>query len=238
MQSYSAIAKYYDSFTQNDCDYESWSQYLSDVAKAHGVKSVVDVACGTGKMTELLCKRGFDVTGVDGSAQMLAEASAKCKGRFVLQDMTKLTLPHAVDMAVCVNDGVNYLPPKKLAAFFLRVAKNLKCGAPFVFDVSSPYKLKNVVGNNVFFVDDEDVTLLWSNKLYGGHVNMSLTLFERQGQTYVRSDESHTQYLHTVREISEALAESGFRLDEVTAEYGKKLRQDSLRITFLAIKEE
>lgn len=107
-----------------------------------------------------------------------------------------------------------------------------------MFDVSSPYKLKNVVGNNVFFVDDEDVTLLWSNKLYGGHVNMSLTLFERQGQTYVRSDESHTQYLHTVREISEALAESGFRLDEVTAEYGKKLRQDSLRITFLAIKEE
>lgn len=87
-------------------------------------------------------------------------------------------------------------------------------------------------------MDDEDVTLLWSNKLYGGHVNMSLTLFERQGQTYVRSDESHTQYLHTVREISEALAESGFRLDEVTAEYGKKLRQDSLRITFLAIKEE
>ena len=51
---YSVLAKYYDRFTQNDCDYVSWSQYLYGVAKNRIVKEVVDIACGTGKMTSLL----------------------------------------------------------------------------------------------------------------------------------------------------------------------------------------
>lgn len=234
---YSALAKYYDKFTQNDCDYESWSQYLYDIATAHDVSEVVDIACGTGKMTKLLANKGFKLLGVDASIEMLSEAQSKCRAKFVLQDMRNLRLPHLFDMAVCVNDGVNYLKPTELLTFFQRVATNLKQGAPFVFDLSSPYKLTKVLGNNVFYWDDDNETLLWSNFYNGSSVELNLALFVKDGAgKYNRSDERHTQYVHAEQEVVTALNKAGFKLDQVSADYGKPLQDDSLRITYYATK--
>ena len=237
-QNYSILAKYYDKFTQNDCDYESWSQYLYGVASSHGAREVVDVACGTGKMTKLLVDKGLAVVGVDQSAEMLTVARTKCRARLVQQDMRKLSLPHAVDMAVCVNDGVNYLKPTELAPFFTAVAAALKSGAPFVFDVSSPYKLSQVVGNNVFYWDDDKETLLWCNSLKEGSVEMNLTLFAQNSDgAYSRFDEFHTQFVHTPSEVKRALELAGFDVVEVSSDYGKPFSDESLRITFYATKK-
>ncbi len=236
-KSYSVIANCYDKFSHNDCDYVSWSQYLYVLAKKHNVKKVVDIACGTGKMTVLLAKRGLQTIGVDNSSEMLSVASQKVRGVFVLQDMQKLALPGRCDMAVCVNDGVNYLPPQNLVAFFQRVGQNIKSGAPFVFDISSQYKLTNVVGNNVFYIDDDNQTLLWTNSLKDNSLTMNLTLFDGDGQNYQRFDESHTQYVYSTQDICQALEQAGFSLVEVTSEYGKPLTDDALRITFYAVKK-
>lgn len=234
MKSYSILAKYYDKFSQNDCDYVGWSQYLCNVAKSCNAKRIVDVACGTGKMTKLLLEKGFDVLGVDSSLEMLQQAREKCKATFVGQNMKKLSLPHLADMAVVVNDGLNYLKPQELAPFFENLSKNLKVGAPVVFDVSSQYKLQNVLANNVFFVDEKEATLLWTNKTDDAKTQMNLTVFEKQGENYRRFDETHVQYVHTQQSVQTVLEQCGFALQEVSAEYGKPLRQDSLRITFFA----
>lgn len=234
--SYTAIAQYYDIFSQNDCDYPQWSQYLYAVARKHSAQKVVDIACGTGKMTVLLQKMGLSVTGVDISEQMLAVAQQKCRAVFVCQDMRKLALPTRSQMAVCVNDGVNYLKPSELTAFFAQVAQNLKAGAPFVFDVSSPYKLTQVLGNNIFFDDGDNQTLLWTNTLHANSVTMNLTLFDKgANNTYTRQDESHTQYIHTTEAISSSLTQAGFTLVEVT-EYGALTTDKSLRLTYYATK--
>ena len=235
---YSVLAKYYDKFTQNDCDYESWSQYLYGVAMRCNAREVVDIACGTGKMTKLLVSRGLKVIGVDQSAEMLNVAREKCRASFVQQDMRKLSLPHPVDVAICVNDGVNYLKPSELTPFFTRVASVLKQGAPFVFDVSSAYKLTHTIGNNVFYLDDERETLLWSNSVSGNSVEMNLTLFtQNDSGAYDRFDERHVQYLHTSQAIEQCLGEAGFELREITSEYGQELSENSLRLTFYALKK-
>ena len=234
---YSVLAKYYDRFTQNDCDYVSWSQYLYGVAKDCGAKEIVDVACGTGKMTKLMVERGLKVIGVDASEEMLTVARTKCRATFVRQDMRKLELPHAVDMAICVNDGVNYLKPSELSDFFQRVATNLKVGAPFVFDVSSPYKLQTIIGNNVFYVDEEGETLLWSNCLRADSVEMRLTLFvEEANGKFERFDERHVQYIHSDEAIAAALERADFKLCEITADYGQSVADNSLRKCYYAQK--
>ncbi|MCH5153037.1 MAG: class I SAM-dependent methyltransferase [Clostridiales bacterium] len=235
---YSILAKYYDKFTHKDCDYIRWSQYLYNVAASCNARELVDIACGTGKMTELLCQRGLKLIGIDQSVEMLAEARRKCKANFVEQDMRKLQLAHQADMAICVNDGVNYLPARELELFFQRVAANIKSKAPFVFDVSSEYKLTQVVGNNVFYWDDDKETLLWSNSLKGGSVEMNLTLFADDGSgRYERFDERHVQYIHTQADIVNALLNSGFDVVEVNSDYGLALCDNALRITFFARKK-
>lgn len=236
MENYSVLATYYDRFSQDDCDYPRWAQFLCNVARKANVRTIADVACGTGKMTQLLASNGFAVVGVDSSAQMLQHAQAKCRATFVLQDMKKLALPKPVDMVVVVNDGVNYISPKQLQPFFANVAKNLRSGGVFAFDISSPHKLQNVLGNNVFFVDCDDATLLWTNKTTPTKTEMFLTLFEKEGQLYRRSDEHHTQHIHMSEDICNALATSGFCDIQVSADYGKALTQKALRITFVATK--
>lgn len=217
---------------------------MSGVAARHSAHTIVDLACGTGKMTALLERAGYKLIGVDASPEMLAEASQKCRALFVLQDMSALRLPHPADMAVVVNDGVNYLKPCQLAPFFVNLAQNLVHGAPLVFDVSSPYKLQQVVGNNVFFVDEPDATLLWANRLGKDSVTMELTLFERahdakaDSPAYIRFDETHVQYVHTQRQISKALSDAGFTLQEVTADYGKPATDTALRHTYYATKKD
>jgi len=294
MKPYSFLAAYYDKFSQNDCDYSGWWQYLRAIARKRGAKTVADLACGTGKITKFFCDDGFSVVGVDESSEMLNQAAQKCRATFVCQNIKNLRLPRPVDMAVAVNDAVNYLKPTELAEFFSAVAANLKEGAPFVFDISSAYKLIDIVGNNVFFVDEEEATLLWSNKLSAraenvakqgfqprrkevscndehceifdicsknaqypleqsvaensakvaferelavfDHVTMSLTLFERRGESYRRFDETHVQYVHSQQSVTEALKTCGFEIREISADYGKQLQSDSLRITFYTTK--
>ncbi|MCM1194703.1 MAG: methyltransferase domain-containing protein [Corallococcus sp.] len=235
---YSVLAEYYDKFTEQDCDYLGWSQYLCSVAQKYKVRSVADIACGTGKMTELLVKSGYEVVGIDASQQMLSEAVGKCGATFVRQDMRKLQLLRKADMAVCVNDGVNYLKPSELSGFFKRVADNLNLGAPFVFDLSSPYKLRNVVSNNVFYLDSLNETLLWVNKLYGDRVEMDLTLFVKRGELYERKEERHVQYIHEDSSVRASLEEAGFEVKRVTRDYGKKLSPKSSRITYYAVKRQ
>lgn len=250
--SYTILAKFYDEFISkdcdndmlsqsskyavNDCDYVSWSQYLLSKAAQHNVVNVVDIACGTGKMTKLLVDSGLKVTATDVSYEMLNEATSKCQATFVLQDMRKLQMLRAMDMAVCVNDGVNYLAPSELSAFFVAVSANLKSGAPFIFDVSSEYKLTKILADNVFYYDYDSATLLWTNKLGKNSVTMDLTLFVKNGETYKRFDESHTQYVHRQADITQALTNAGFTVKEVTSNYGQPLKPNSHRITFYAIK--
>ena len=233
--SYSILAKYYDKFTYKDCDYERWSQYLLKVANRYNAREIADIACGTGKMTQLLARNGLKLIGIDQSIDMLTEAKTKCKASFVNQDMRKLALTHPADMAICVNDGVNYLNGRELPLFFQRVAANLKSGAPFIFDVSSEYKLTQVVGNNVFYQDNDTETLLWCNSLISDRVKMNLTVFSADvNGCYKRSDEEHTQFIHTQADIQAALLKADFEIVEVTADYGLPLHSEAQRITFYA----
>ena len=80
---YRAIASAYDRFNA-DVDYGRWSDFIeSCFARFLPAKPeiVLDLACGTGRMTFPLADRGYDMIGIDGSAEMLAEASDKSGDR-------------------------------------------------------------------------------------------------------------------------------------------------------------
>lgn len=230
---YDVIAASYDKLTAGDSDYGKWFGYIDGIARRHNVRRIVDLACGTGKMTKLLLDGGYDVVGVDNSEAMLAEARQKCRALFVCQDMAKLQLARPVDMAVCVCDGVNYIDKQSLVLFFRRVAANLMPDAPFVFDYSTPYKLQHVLADNVFYVDDDDETLLWTNKIAGEALCMNITLFTRRKDgAYDRQDERHKQWILPRDYVAECLAEAGFDTVEVTADYGQTVTDESQRLTF------
>ena len=76
---YHALASAYDRLNA-DIDYEGWSAFIEaafDRFLPARPRIVLDLACGTGRMTFPLADRGYDMIGIDGSADMLAEATDK-----------------------------------------------------------------------------------------------------------------------------------------------------------------
>ena len=114
---YSSLAKVYDRLNFG-CDYNALAQYVSKEIRDNektGTELVLDLACGTGKLTLLLRELGFDMTGVDLSEEMLSVAREECYKRgigdvlWLCQDMTEFELFGTVDACVCSLDSINYL---------------------------------------------------------------------------------------------------------------------------------
>ena len=110
---YSQLAEYYDRIYWWK-DYGREVGFLLDVFAKYGVrgKRILEVACGTGAHTKLLTRRGFDVTGVDISEDVLRVARRKVgsKATFVRGDMKNLdeVVQGEYDAVICLFSAVSY----------------------------------------------------------------------------------------------------------------------------------
>lgn len=239
-ESYSALGSWFE-YLNKDCDYLSWSQYLIKRLNClkRGAKGV-DIGCGNGYFTRALCKAGYDVAGIDISPAMLSVAKTKAaeegvRCEFLLGDITKLKLTGKVDFAVAINDCLNYVAKDKLKAAFSHVYSALSKGGIFLFDISSSYKLRNIIGENMFGEDGEDISYMWFNRQTEDGVIMDLTFFVKgKDGRYTRFDERHVQYAHEERDILSILSEVGFSEVSSCGHLGGEDKSE--RINFTAIR--
>jgi SAM-dependent methyltransferase len=134
------FAPFYDAFTA-ESDYEAWTEQVVDVATCHGLggAALLDLACGTGNSFMPFVRRGFRVTGCDGSAAMLAEAARKAPDvALVHADVQELTMLGRFDLVTCFDDSLNYLPDGDgLLAAFHGIAANLARHGLALFDLNT-----------------------------------------------------------------------------------------------------
>lgn len=109
---------------------------------------------------------------------------------------------------------MNYLATDSaLNAFFARAHASIRPGGALAFDISSPYKLEQVLGNGFFGEERDDVAYLWQNRFdpAARTVNMDLTFFVREPDgRYRRFTETHVQRAHEPEAIRSALEAHGF----------------------------
>ena len=228
---YSVIAPYYDRFC--GADPEKWARYYEKLLLAHGVKPgalLLDLACGTGAVTTALSRRGFDMTGIDISVEMLAVARehAASAGQDILllrQDMTAFELYGTVDAAVCMLDSLNYLRDEAAVEKCFSLLHNyIVPGGIFAFDVNTRYKFARLYGDNAYVFEDEDATLIWQNHFdkMRRRCDFYLTLFEEnEDGTFCRYDEKQREHLYTDRALKRIARRCGF---EFLASFGELSR--------------
>lgn len=240
---YSALAGWFE-YLNADCDYDSWSQYLYRRLREAGIASGrgLDIGCGSGAFTRAFARLGFSMIGYDRSEEMLtaAEALARKEGvraQYIRSDARGIRVSGGkADFALCVNDCLNYIPPQDVPSFFRRVAGCLRKGGGFLFDVSSAYKLREVIADNTFCEDREEVAWMWFNHLYADRVEMDVTLFVREeGGTFSRRDEHHTQYIHEDEDLCAAAEGAGFSVRAVEGALGDAA--DRMRRNFICTRE-
>ncbi len=215
---YGRFAQYYDEM-MHDVDRESWVAYLDGFLKEAGAHDVMDCACGTGAMTIALHKKGYHVIGNDASPDMLMEArnnAFKAGSKeiiFICEDMRKLKLHKQIDALISVCDGVNYLTTLEDADSFFRHAYDcLKPNGILLFDISSNYKIRSILGNNTFTEETDSYAYIWKNAYdpQSKLCEMDLTCFVKDGEHYDRFSETHIQRAHSVAELTNLLEAAGF----------------------------
>lgn len=246
--SYQFLSQVYDKLMY-DVDYDAYSDYIAQLLGQEGIEQGVlyEAACGTGNLSFRLSKRGYQVYAFDKSPHMLeiAQQKARENGQRILfgqQDMAHIEFARRADAVVCGIDGVNYLSQLGQAkAFFEGAYSILKPRGMLIFDISSHYKLTEVLADQFFYEDGEDITYFWNNSWdrEAMEVTMEITLFVRQQDgRYVRRDEAHIQRAYESQELKQMLKEAGFAGIRAYGYLSDNAPEpQEMRIVFVAIKK-
>ena len=237
---YDLLAKFYDK-VNGHIDYSVWADFIERVAAENMTERpelVLDLGCGTGRMTLELARRGYDMIGVDSSAEMLDvarnEAEAKDlsdKVLLLLQDMCDFELYGTVELCVSTLDCINHLTDNEsLDKCFSLVHNYLSPDGLFVFDVNGKYKFENIYSDRPYVIEDGDDMLVWQN-FYNPKTKICDFLISEfsllDDGTYERQDEYGREKMYTLRTLSSHLKKSGFELIGAYSDFDKTVATDN-----------
>lgn len=227
MDAYTDFASVYDTF-MSDIPYGEWHEYLHGFLKEYGITdgTILDLGCGTGTMTELMAEQGYDMIGLDSSADMLAIAAEKKlhSGHdilYLMQDMRELELYSTVAAVYSVCDSLNYITePEELRRVFELVEEYLDSKGVFIFDFKTDYLYREVIGNQTIAENRDKCSFIWENYYYEEErINeYELSIFikdsELSGEPEIfrRYRETHFQRGYTLKEIKSLIQSAGLHL--------------------------
>ncbi|MEK3777262.1 MULTISPECIES: class I SAM-dependent methyltransferase [Paenibacillus] len=255
--SYRKFAYVYDELME-DMPYPDWIRFARTAWEKHGMpKSVAELGCGTGSITIPLVNSGFEVTGIDLSADMLSVARSKMEAtpqghrlyregsvRWVQQDMREWRVPEPVDSVISFCDCVNYLLEQEdVIRTFQRTYEMLKPDGTFLFDVHHPNTLIRYDEEQPFVLDERSVSYIWTCDLDQDRCEIEhhLSIFSRvddgSKDMYQRFEEVHVQRAYNPDWMKLELSKAGFRDVKVYADFEWKEAKDSAqRLFYVAVK--
>jgi SAM-dependent methyltransferase len=175
---------------------------------------VLDLCCGTGQLARALVERGFDVTGVDASAEMLRHARRHAPGaRFLHADARAFATPGAHDAALSTFDSLNHIMSLvELGAVFRNVRRALVAGAAFLFDLNMEAGYEARWRGSSFGIARDDHAVIGHARWDGAarQASLTLTLFHGAGADWRRADVTLAQRCYEEADVRTCLAQAGF----------------------------
>ena len=220
MEAYTGFASVYDLFMDN-IPYKDWCAYVTGLLKEHGISDglLLDLGCGTGKLTRLLAAEGYDMIGVDLSEEMLEialehEMEDPKQILYLQQDMREFELYGTVKAIVSICDSMNYITEDEdLLEVFKLVNNYLDPEGVFIFDLNTVYKYEKILGEQTIAENREDASFIWDN-YYDEEEQINeydLALFIPEGKDglYRKYEEVHYQRAYELELVKELLEKAG-----------------------------
>ncbi|HEU4976848.1 MAG TPA: class I SAM-dependent methyltransferase [Baekduia sp.] len=223
-ETYARLAPHYDAFTRGN-DHGRWLRGLERLAQRHGLRgrTVLDVACGTGRSLRPLVDLGYRGHGCDLSPAMLDIARERLPGvELSVADMRALPDLGRFDWITCLNDALNYLlGDDELAAALRAMARLLRAGGVITFDLNSLAEHRDGF-EQTWVVEEPEAYLCWRGRGCAstpGHPGSAdIDIFVRRGDTWVRDLSRHAQRWWSHDDVEAAAAAAGLR---VVARHGQ-----------------
>ena len=242
MDAYTSFAQVYDLFMDN-VPYEMWGEYLAQLFKEYGIEEglLLDLGCGTGKLTRIMAEKGYDMIGVDYSYEMLDIAKSESEESilYLLQDMREFELYGTVRGIYSACDCMNYiLEEDELRSVFKLVNNYLDPGGVFVFDVNTPYKYRELLAENTIAENRDEGSFIWENYFDEdeqiNEYDLTLYIKEEDGR-FIRFEETHFQRCYELSMIRRLLEEAGLEFVAMYDAYTKEpVSEESEKVLFVA----
>ncbi|MDO4344583.1 MAG: class I SAM-dependent methyltransferase [Eubacteriales bacterium] len=228
--------------------YQEWAEYVRKLLIKRGIRDglVLELGCGTGAFTELFAAFGYDMIGVDSSAEMLERAVEKKEQSgadilYLLQDMREFELYGTVRAVVSICDSINYIVnSRELVKVFSLVNNYLDPGGVFIFDLKTPFYFEQVVGDQVIAEHRSKGSLIWENLYYEEEqVNeYDLTMFlKRADGLYEKYTETHLQRAYEIKKIRELLEEAGLKFEAAFDAFTENQPHDMSERVYIVARE-
>lgn len=244
---YNDFAKIYDRLIADDFDYDEAENFIMDNLRKYHVnyENFLDNGCGTGNMTQRIMKyfeRGF---ACDISYDMISQASSKFSmeeksPQFSVQSAEKLLITDGFNLIYSVMDIPNYLGKFKFEKYLSNSFKSLREGGLLIFDISGEYKIRNILGNEIYINSEEDLFYCWKNAFHSEEnnefVDCDIEFFIKEDglDSYDRINEYQRMYLFEDKFIRESALRHGFEILSVTDGYStKEVHDKSIRLTYV-----
>lgn len=227
-------------FSENDIDVTNEKGETADVSTtdnssesvaenlAQERNTILDLGCGTGTLTELFARRGYDMIGIDNAQEMLQIAIEKRERSglpilYLLQDMREFELYGTVGAVISVCDSLNYLLEESdIVKTFRLVNDYLYPRGLFIFDFNTVYKYAQVIGDATIAENREDCSFIWENYYHEAEeINeYDLTIFVARQRSEAGADEpddgGQTESVW-FRRFQEVHYQRGYRLEQMKA---------------------
>ena len=238
MEAYTAFAYVYDEYMDN-IPYEEWGEYMMTLLKENGVSdgmSVLELGCGTGTVTRMLSKSGYDCVGLDMSEDMLSIASDKTFEEdlhiiYTCQDMRDFEVPYSMDAMISIGDSMNYITcVDDLENVFSCVRENLKENGVFIFDLKTIHFFRDILADNTYAQNRDDSAFIWDNYYDEEERNneYELAVFvKNEDGTFNRFEEQHYQHGFTIEEVTGAARKAGLNVKSIYNAFTKDAPDDS-----------
>lgn len=249
---YRDLAPFYDAMN-SEISYEEWSSAVDAALRRFHpapVSCILDLGCGTGSMTIALAKRGYDLVGLDLSAEMLSVACSRAEAENVAdriqwtqQDMCGFSLCGQVEAVVSTLDCLNHLTtPQKLTDCFRSVADVLLPDGVFLFDLNAKRQFEEIYADEVYTMETGEAFCVWQNEYHPAtkRCDFWITLFRAAPDgRYIRSDSHEVERYYPLTTVRKCLEAAGMILTGVAGHYdGRPYTEEDTRWYCLATRKE
>ena len=237
------IAFLYDELMEGVA-YEAWVKYLNQILDKYEYepKTILDLCCGTGRISRYLAAEGYKVTGVDISPEMIKRAERHAEEdnlpiQYHVQDASMLELDSTFDLVISFFDSLNYiLDIRALQRCFSRISAHLNPGGMLIFDMNTELALVTGMFDQNNKGSKSEVIYNWKST-YNESAQICMVEMDFLYRNDITKHVTHYQRAYTLGDISAMLGAAALELVAVYDAYSfRRVNTKSDRVFFIARK--
>ncbi|VVB67724.1 Ubiquinone/menaquinone biosynthesis C-methyltransferase UbiE [uncultured archaeon] len=217
-------ADYYD-LIYRDKDYEKEVDFIEEIFEdTHKPKRILEVGCGTGSYTKILLERGYEITAVDISEEMLKIARDKCACEFIKGDIKSVSINDKFDACIAMFAVISYITRNTdIIEALNNIRRHLKTNGIFIFDAWNGLAvMRNFPEQRIKELENDKMKVIRvavPNLDSFDHlceVNYKLLIINKENGTLNEIDEKHTVRFYFPQEIIHYLEDTGFEVLKIS----------------------